>query len=223
MAALLGAIALIVAAAVTIAPWTVRNARVLHGFVPVATETGPTLIGTYNDVARLDPVDPGAWWLPSQVPAIGGVLRRTHDEPARDRALTAMAVRYMADHPLYVVRVAARNTQRLAELMPPSDWRAAGAGLDMPAAAGYLTGAWFWIVVALALAGVVTGAARGAPRWLWLVAALMFLSVVLVISGVRFRMPVEPFLVMIGGAALAELGGPLTAARALRPRARARG
>jgi hypothetical protein len=146
MAALLAALAVFAAAAMTIAPWTVRNARVLHGFVPVATETGPTLIGTYNDVARLDPVDPGAWWLPSEVPAVRGVLRRTHHEPARDRVLTAMALRYMADHPLYVVRVAARNTQRLAELIPPSDWRAAGAGLDMPAAAGYLTSAWFWIV-----------------------------------------------------------------------------
>ena len=223
MAALLAALAVFAAAAMTIAPWTVRNARVLHGFVPVATETGPTLVGTYNDVARLDPVDPGAWWLPSEVPAVRGVLRRTHHEPARDRVLTAMALRYMADHPLYVVRVAARNTQRLAELIPPSDWRAAGAGLDMPAAAGYLTSAWFWIVGALALAGVATGAARGAPRWLWLAAALMFLSAVLVISGVRFRMPVEPFLVMIAGAALAELGAPLTAARAHGPRARARG
>jgi 4-amino-4-deoxy-L-arabinose transferase-like glycosyltransferase len=209
--ALLGAVVVLAAAAVTVAPWTIRNARVLHGFVPVASESGPTLAGTYNDVARLDPVDPGAWWLPREVPTVRAVLQRTQGEPARDHALTAMAARYMAEHPFYVVRVLARNTLRLAEIVPPSDWRAAGAGLDMPAAAGYLTSAWFWIVLALALAGVATGATRGAPRWLWAVAALMFLSAVLVISGVRFRMPVEPFVVMVAGAALAH--APAAASR----------
>ena len=74
-AAALAVAALLAAAALTISPWTVRNARVLHGFVPVATEVGPTLVGTYNDVSRLDPVDPGAWWIPGQVPAIRAVLR----------------------------------------------------------------------------------------------------------------------------------------------------
>jgi 4-amino-4-deoxy-L-arabinose transferase-like glycosyltransferase len=220
--ALAAVVAVLAAAAVTVAPWTVRNARALHGFVPVATETGPTLAGTYNDVARLDPVDPGAWWLPREVPAIRAVVRRTAGEPARDRALSALAVGYMARHPLYVVHVAIRNTLRMAELTPPSDWRAAGAGLDMPAAAGYLTSAWFWVVLALAIAGLTMGAARGVPRWFWLVPALMFLSAVLVISGVRFRMPVEPFVVMVAGVAVARLTTPLRAALGRPPRARAR-
>ena len=220
--ALVSAVAVLAAAAVTVAPWTVRNAGALHGFVPVATETGPTLAGTYNDVARLDPVDPGAWWLPRQVPAIRAVLRRTAGEPARDRALSALAIGYMARHPVYVVRVAIRNTLRMAELTPPSDWRAAGAGLDMPAAAGYLTSAWFWVVLGLAIVGLATGAARGVPRWFWLVPALMFLSAVLVISGVRFRMPVEPFVVMVAGVAVARMTTPLRAARGRPPRARAR-
>ena len=135
-----------------------RNARVLHGFVPVATEVGPTLVGTYNDVSRLDPVDPGAWWIPSQVPAIRAVLARTRGEPARDAALTDMAVGYMASHPFYVLRVMTRNTLRLAELTEPSGWRAAGAGMDMPAAAGVLTSAWFWLVLVLAIAGLALGA-----------------------------------------------------------------
>ena len=81
-AAALAVAALLAAAALTISPWTVRNARVLHGFVPVATEVGPTLAGTYNDVSRLDPVDPGAWWLPGQVPAIRAASARTRGEPA---------------------------------------------------------------------------------------------------------------------------------------------
>jgi hypothetical protein len=117
-AATLAVVAVLAAAAVTISPWTIRNERSLHGFVPVATEVGPTLAGTYNDVARLDPVDPGAWWLPRQVPAIRAVVARHPAEPARDRILTRMALGYMVAHPLYVVRVVARNTLRLAELTP---------------------------------------------------------------------------------------------------------
>ena len=208
-AAALAVAALLAAAALTISPWTVRNARVLHGFVPVATEVGPTLVGTYNDVSRLDPVDPGAWWIPGQVPAIRAALARTRGEPARDAALTSMAVGYMASHPFYVLRVMTRNTLRLAELTEPSDWRAAGAGMDMPAAAGVLTSAWFWLVLVLAIAGLALGAARRAPPFLWLTAGLMYLSAAVVISGVRFRMPLEPFVVMLAGVALVRFASPV--------------
>ena len=36
----------------TVAPWTVRNAVELHAFVPVTTQFGTALAGTYNDEAR---------------------------------------------------------------------------------------------------------------------------------------------------------------------------
>jgi hypothetical protein len=211
---------LLVAAALTIAPWTARNADVFAAFVPVSTETGPTLIGTYNDVARKNPVDPGSWWLPRDVPTVRAYLVRHRGEPSRDSGLTAKALDYAATHPAYVVRVLVRNTLRLADLMPPSDWRQAGVGIDMPPAAGVTASAWFLAVLALALTGVATGAARGAPRWLWAIPALLFLSVALVIAGVRFRMPVEPFVVLLAGAGLAELVSRVRATRA--PPARAR-
>jgi 4-amino-4-deoxy-L-arabinose transferase-like glycosyltransferase len=209
--AALGVAAFVGLVALTIAPWTLRNAHALHGFAAVATESGPTLVGTYNDVARRDPVDPGAWWLPREVPKVRAYLHRVPGEPERDRGLARMAVAYMATHPFYVARVVIRNTMRMAGLSPPSEWRAAGEGLDMPAAAGLLTTAWFWLVLLLAIAGVAMGAARGAPRFLWLLAALMFVSAAIVISGVRFRMPVEPFVVMLAGVALVRFAGPVQA------------
>src|SRR5262249_29756983 len=46
--ALAGPAVLVVCACVMIAPWTIRNANELHHFVPVSTETGITLVGTYN-------------------------------------------------------------------------------------------------------------------------------------------------------------------------------
>ena len=120
-----------------------------------------------------------------------------------------MAVGYMASHPFYVLRVMTRNTLRLAELTEPSDWRAAGAGMDMPAAAGVLTSAWIWLVLVLAIAGLALGAARRAPPFLWLTAGLMYLSAAVVISGVRFRMPLEPFVVMLAGVALVRFASPV--------------
>ena len=32
----------------TILPWTIRNAVVMHHFIPVSDETGITIVGTYN-------------------------------------------------------------------------------------------------------------------------------------------------------------------------------
>ena len=41
-------------ALVTVSPWTIRNAIVFHRFIPVSTQLGSALAGTYNDQARLD-------------------------------------------------------------------------------------------------------------------------------------------------------------------------
>ena len=43
------------AAILVVAPWTIRNELVLRAFVPVSTEAGGTLLGTYNRAAWHDP------------------------------------------------------------------------------------------------------------------------------------------------------------------------
>jgi 4-amino-4-deoxy-L-arabinose transferase-like glycosyltransferase len=48
------------AAALVVAPWTVRNAVVEHGFVPIAIDDA-ALYGTFNTQAAHDPVYPYAW------------------------------------------------------------------------------------------------------------------------------------------------------------------
>jgi 4-amino-4-deoxy-L-arabinose transferase-like glycosyltransferase len=44
-----------------IAPWTIRNYRVAHIFIPVATGSGVVLAGVYNDTALTDPELLGMW------------------------------------------------------------------------------------------------------------------------------------------------------------------
>jgi hypothetical protein len=63
------AVALAAAAILVIAPWTIRNAVVLHAFVPLSTETGVTLLGTYNDAARTLPHCQGCWVLLKEHPS----------------------------------------------------------------------------------------------------------------------------------------------------------
>src|SRR5204863_9241985 len=53
--------AIVAVAVLVVAPWTVRNARVMHAFVPVSTQVGYTLAGTYNDASRADSSQPALW------------------------------------------------------------------------------------------------------------------------------------------------------------------
>jgi len=53
---------LLLGLALTVGPWTLRNALVLHAFIPVTTGAGGTLLGGNNPGAWADPaIHPGGW------------------------------------------------------------------------------------------------------------------------------------------------------------------
>ena len=115
----LAAAAVVLAGVAVVSPWTARNAHVLHAFVPVSTEAGNTLAGTYNPVAARDPILPWGW----QDPRATGLYRAERtahrfDEPATDAALRAAALRYVAAHPAAPLEVALHDGARLAGLAP---------------------------------------------------------------------------------------------------------
>ncbi len=73
----------------------------------------------------------------------------------------------------------------------------------------------FWVACLLALAGLATRAARAAPRWPWAVPVLFALSVVFInVETPRFREPVDPFLLVLAGAAVSAV---VTRVRSSRP------
>jgi 4-amino-4-deoxy-L-arabinose transferase-like glycosyltransferase len=215
-------LALLVVAALTIAPWTIRNAFELHAFVPVSTQFGSALAGTYNDAARADTQNPAAWQGIKHVPEYGNLFRRIHQIPeARlDHELRVSSERYIREHPTYVAKVGWWNTRRMLDLASQRRSRATAATITIDhkwADRGVLC---FWIVAALALAGAVAGAARGTPRFVWAFPVLMFLSVVfLVVETPRYRTPIDPFLVLLAAAAVA--AGVQRALAARRPGRRA--
>lgn len=189
----------------TVAPWTIRNAVVLDSFVPVSTQLGTALAGTYNDAARTDRQHPASWRSLRRVPDYQYLVRRWREipEPVLDRKLRAAALRYAAHHPAYVAEVAFWNTVRMLDLAGMSWSRHTASTISIGprwADAGVIS---FWLFAALAIAGALTPRGRRTPRYVAAVPALLFLSVAfLAFETPRYRTGIDPFIVMLASVAL---------------------
>jgi len=199
---------LLVTAAAVVAPWTVRNAVVLHSFIPVSDEAGGTLAGTYNSVSADDSAAPGFWHLLSQIPQYDNETRALAAGPEApfQSKLVHLALQYADRHPLYPLKVAYYNTLRLFGFnsLALSQFTATTAGISSPSVAD--AGVYsFWAVCAMALvAGLSRRVRRKVPGFVWLVAGLLFLSIVFVNSEApRLRLPIDPFVLLLAGAGVA--------------------
>jgi 4-amino-4-deoxy-L-arabinose transferase-like glycosyltransferase len=199
------AAALVLAAGFAVLPWTLRNAFELDAFVPVATQSGFVLAGTYNEESRHDPALPAAWRPPNAVPLYADLFRdETLSEVDLDRDLRSRALDYIADHPGYLLSVGWHNTLRLAHL-GGARYEADQAGerniTEGQAEVGRFA---FYALAVLAIAGAATALARRPPWYLWL--APVLLSVAMMGEGfIRLRLPVDPFLILLAACALATL------------------
>jgi 4-amino-4-deoxy-L-arabinose transferase-like glycosyltransferase len=207
-------IVFLLAMAATIAPWTIRNAVFLHAFVPVSVETGPTLAGTYNAAAASR-----EWRWQLVYPNYRSITTNKHlTGPERDSKYTSAVLSYIGRHPYAVPEVVFWNTVRLLDLggqevyhkTASTDTEAAGSTAD---AIAYE----FWGFAALAIIGILSGAARGTPRSLWLVPLALWLSVALVTAGTpRFRSALEPFVIGLAATGVLAVGRTLGARLRLR-------
>jgi hypothetical protein len=215
---------LVLVTGVTITPWLIRDAVLLHTFVPISDEGGITVIGTYNATAAHERDPPFRWRFYGAVPSVRRRFRHPQSmtEPQFSSRLETMALQYIGRHPLTPVKVAFDNTLRLLELegKRAQVYSAAASGLTYGEA--HLGVYSFWLLSILAIAGLFTRAVRSVPRWVWLVPVLMWLSVVAINAETpRFREPLEPFLILSAACALAALARRVTAARL--PRSALRG
>jgi hypothetical protein len=177
--------------------------------VPVSTESGGTLVGTYNQTSRRDRAEPATWLGLSHIDGYPTLYReqRAHPETAIDAVLRRDAVAFVAAHHTYVASVLWHNTLRLLELDGFARTRFTAATIDLPGDPAVAGAIMFYVIALLALAGAVLRAARRAPAWLWLVPALQFVSTVLVISETpRFRTPIEPFLLLLAALTVEHVG-----------------
>lgn len=202
--ALLVPAAALLAAALTIAPWTVRNAAAFGEFVPVSTQGGYTMAAVWN----ADADSPG----PSRgAPHYGPVEPYQHrpgiDEVELDRTLRPRATDYARSHPGYVVELAGLNVLRMFKLAGDESftyyWN---LERDMTPARRAVDSVGLAVVVVLALFALVSRRSRAllrrAPLWLWLFPLLMLASSVLLLGNPRYRAPIDPFLALMAAVAV---------------------
>lgn len=189
--------ALVISAILVVAPWTIRNADQFHSFIPVTTQDGYTLAGTYNATSR---AHDGVWITANADPAVARLLAssRQLDERRVNTRLRGAARRFAIDHPAYVAKVALLNTLRLFNLGGGAYERAvAGGDYGLGPNWALLMTVGLFPFLVLALLGLATRAFRRAPVWFWSVPLLM-LAPVLVLATNRTRAPIDPFLLLLG-------------------------
>jgi 4-amino-4-deoxy-L-arabinose transferase-like glycosyltransferase len=190
----------------TLTPWLVRNAVVMHRFIFVTDETGITLAGTYNTTSAHNSGLPYKWRLYYGIRGEGPLARQASQltETQLSDRLQSQAEHYLGDHPFSPVQVAYYNSRRLFELAGSYAWRASARAIDLPLGIARVGVISFWVLCLLALAGAATRAARRAWRWLWVTPVLLWLSVAVINAETpRFREPVDAFLIVLAACALA--------------------
>jgi 4-amino-4-deoxy-L-arabinose transferase-like glycosyltransferase len=201
------AIVLLGAAAV-IAPWTMRNIQVMGALIPISTQTGYVLAGTYNDVSRLDPEHPGEWRVPLGDPRYSAIFAdRRQNEVQVEARFRSTAVAFAESHPGYVLDVVLWNAARMLELTGPGNTRAVFAGdYNFGPSPEAEIATWSFIAFALAGAGgLLTAQARSITlRW-WTAPLILLAGTVPIQGGARFRVPLDPFVILAAALALAAL------------------
>jgi 4-amino-4-deoxy-L-arabinose transferase-like glycosyltransferase len=202
------AVAVALVAALAIAPWTARNAHALGRFVPVSTETGNTLAGTYDAAAARHQ---GQWLEPRRTGAYRALYRRYGAGAALDGPLSVAVARWVAAHPAYPLRVAGWNADRLVELHGPR-WASFSLWtMSLGTRAGRAVGASTAALVALGLLGLAGLLRARAPASgpLALAAGALLAPCLLVSAELRLAAPALAVLALPAAWALCAAAGRL--------------
>jgi hypothetical protein len=200
--------AVLAAAALTVAPWTIRSSTELDAFVPISTQDGITAYGTYSPV----PASRNAtWYVPVWLPEVRPLLPRMN-EAELDSLLFRRVVRYATSHPGYPFKALGLNSLRVMSLGPQHAAIAENGYAEMsldgwPVEVGKWS-ARVLAVLVLAAAVVLLRARRWRPPLvLWLAPLLMWVSAMSINAVPRFRTPVDPFLILLVALAADQLVG----------------
>ncbi len=187
-----------------------------HRFVPIATETGYALEGTYNPTMQNYHRFPALWSAPVVAVARFDQLHPSASEAQISDHLQSLAWRYIRHHPASVVKTVYWNTVRMLGLTPGLE-RYLAPSEGYPSWLAVLSAYAFWPLLALAglgglaLLGRFGLSARGRAPWaLWACPLLIYLTAAVFEGTTRYRAPADPFLIMLaalGALALVERAG----------------
>jgi 4-amino-4-deoxy-L-arabinose transferase-like glycosyltransferase len=199
-------------ALVCIAPWTARNAVVMHAFIPISTNTGDDLCMGHNPQAT------GAFAL---YPGCLGIkdFRGGKSEVKRDRDNTHKALKFAWEHPRRELHLATQRIRYTYDgdyeaVDAVEGYRAPGALFLPDALRGGLkhtADGYLWVVLLFALISIPMLASRRDGRSTFLLAATLMMAFVPVIffGDVRFHVPASPLFAIAAAVALLRLAGRL--------------
>jgi 4-amino-4-deoxy-L-arabinose transferase-like glycosyltransferase len=219
-ASLLAPAAVLGCAALVIAPWIVRDKAEFGRFVPVTTSSGFAAAGTYNEDSFRDSGSHGAWRNPQTIRQFTPLFTTPGiDEGEVDTELRRAARDFAWEHPGYVAETAGWNLLRLFEIAGGSvvdDEGHVVVDRGIGSADPALERAGIAIATAFALLGafaIVRSRSRSRPRgappllpsgplFLWLVPILMILLAAPIAGLPRYRLPADPFLLILAAIGL---------------------
>jgi 4-amino-4-deoxy-L-arabinose transferase-like glycosyltransferase len=207
-----------VAALLVLLPWTVRNGQSFHRFLPLGTEAGFTVAGTYNAIAAKDDKFQGLARNLTDVPGYRPLLGQPGvNEAELSSTFGQKGFHYLRHHLGYFGTVLELNTLRAFDMGKGHTFRSGQHWSEMGIPDGWR--GWLrWSTYAaflLALGGIVVllrDRVRG-PGFVWWGPVIVFLGSVWVVGGPRYRAPLDPFIALVAGAALARLVGRRPVAR----------
>jgi 4-amino-4-deoxy-L-arabinose transferase-like glycosyltransferase len=211
---------LLLAALAVMTPWTIRNLRAFHTLVPVTTETGYTLEGTYNSASQHDKIFPALWVEPEL--AIGEALRANPgaNEAQIGSQMQHEALHYIRAHPSSLLRTVYWNARRMLNISPELE-RLLAPYEGYPPWLSQLSAYAFWALLLLSALALLIGRGlvRRASWWFWVMPVLSWVPALLLEGNTRYRVPADPFMLPLAAIALLVIydrvrPGPAAEARA---------
>jgi hypothetical protein len=178
-------------------PWTLRNYRVLHSFVPFETGGGDVLLGSYNRIVATDPRYYGYWVYPtSELPEYREQITASNNEVVRDQVEIRLTMQWARDHPeKWWYLVESRFRRSLTPFLQPQTPRLYRLGMLMT---------WGPVLILFTLGFFPSASSffrSGHPGWILHLGILHFVLTALIFWGAsRFRYPVEGLCIILASA-----------------------
>ncbi len=178
---------------VLMSPWWIRNAAIFHAFVPFATNGAQNLYLGNNPRNR----DAGVDWRTDADPAVVAKLSAIPDEVQRQQAYFKTALDYIVANPGTFIRAAGLKFVRLWNVVPN---------------APEFRNALYSMISAASFGPILLLAAFCAfrQRRQWRLLAPLYLTIgyftcvyMVTIASLRYRLPIEPLLIMLAAEPLA--------------------
>jgi hypothetical protein len=234
--------AFVVAVAATILPWSIRNHAVYGQFILVSSGLGTKLWQGNNALASGGPDDRELYWNTwdwhtrmSRLTDDDRVrLQREYSQVARsvrereqrlgdrylasDEVLGPLALDYMRRHPQRTIEL---FFLKLRTLFTPFT-RTLTVNADVSPRNRAIAAATFYPILVLAIVGAALGLReRRTPLIVYAFIASLALAYGVLNSCTRFRLPLDPYLIMLAAVAIVHVGHGAMAQKARQARARA--